>query len=94
MGAKVITISGDSPESLAAYKQKTNLNLIFLSDPKMEVVTKYGLLHAKGGYKGGDVSRPATLIVNKEGFVRWIRATTNLMVRPDPEEILNVLRNP
>jgi peroxiredoxin len=92
LGAKVITLSADSPKSLSAYKQKTGLNLIFLSDPKREVITRYGLLHPKSGYEGEDVSRPATLIIDKEGTVRWIRASTNLMVRPDPQEILGVLR--
>ncbi len=88
----VIAISADSPKSLAVYKQKTGLNIIFLSDSDREVITKYGLLHLKGGYVGEDVSRPATLIVDKESKVRWIRASTNLMVRPDPQEILEILR--
>ncbi len=92
MGARVITVSGDSTKALAAYKQKTGLNISLLSDSNREVIAKYGLLHPKGGYTGEDVSRPATLIVDKEGIVRWIRASTNLMVRPDPQEILEILK--
>jgi peroxiredoxin len=92
LGAKVITISADSPKSLAAYRQKTGLGVILLSDSNREVITSYGLLHPRGGYEGEDVSRPATLIVDKEGIVRWIRASTNLMVRPDPQEILEILQ--
>lgn len=92
MGTRVITISADSPKSLAAYKQRTGLNVILLSDSNKEVIAKYGLLHLKGGYVGEDVSRPATLIVDRDGIVRWIQASTNLMVRPDPKGIMEILR--
>ena len=86
----VVTVSADSPQALASFKKKLGLDFILLSDDKSEVISLYGLVHPKGR-AGQDIARPATLLIDKEGVIRWTQIPSNYMVRPDPEEVLREL---
>jgi peroxiredoxin len=68
-------------------KRELHLDFPLLSDSDERVIKQYGLLHEKG-YRGGDIARPADLLLDDDGVVRWARFTDNIRVRPHPEEIL------
>ena len=37
--------------------------------------------------------RPATVVLDREGVVRWFSASHNFQVRPDPGDVLRVVRS-
>jgi peroxiredoxin len=68
-------------------KRELHLDFPLLSDSDERVIKEYGLLHEKG-QGGHDIARPADLLLDDDGVVRWARFTDNIRVRPHPEEIL------
>ena len=64
----------------------------FLSDPDLAVTRRLGLVHPRGGEDGKDVPRPATIVIDREGVVRWTRLADNVQARPDPHEVLRAVR--
>jgi peroxiredoxin len=60
----------------------------FLSDPKAEVIRRYGVLHAGGGENGRDIARPGEFLVDAAGGIRWINLTEDIRVRARPEAVL------
>jgi len=59
-----------------------------LSDPKAEVIRRYGLLHPKGGEDGQDIARTAEILVDASGTIRWENLTDDLRVRARPGQVL------
>jgi peroxiredoxin len=86
-GAYVVAVSAQTPEENAAM----GLPFPVLSDPDLEVTERYGLVHPKG-YLGKDAPRPATIVIDTGGTIRWVGATDNLRYRPAPEDLLARLR--
>jgi peroxiredoxin len=62
-----------------------------LSDSKMHVIRRYGVLHPGAGPKGGDIARPAEFLLDSNGIVRWVNLTENIAVRARPEQALDAL---
>jgi peroxiredoxin len=56
------------------------------------VTRRFGLVHAGGGAEGQDVPRPATVVLDRAGVVRWFSVSRNIQVRPDPGEVLRAVR--
>ena len=72
----------------ANLRRKAGYTYTFLSDPKLEVIRLYDLLHVAGGPDGHDISRPAEFLVDRAGIVRWENFTEDVRVRPRAEEML------
>ena len=53
---------------------------------------RYGLVHARGGPDGHDVPRPATVLLDRSGVVRWLSLSSNYQVRPDPRDVVRAVR--
>jgi peroxiredoxin len=87
-----VAISVDAPEVSAGLRRKANLTFTFLSDPNLEVIRRYGLLHAGAGPDGHDVSRPAEFLVDRSGTVVWENFTEDVRVRPRADEMLAAAR--
>ena len=62
-----------------------------LADPELEAIDAYGLRHVAGYPTGGDIARPAVIIVAEEGFIREKILTENWRVRPTAEGLLSRL---
>jgi peroxiredoxin len=60
----------------------------FLSDAKGEALRRYDLLHPQAGMGGKDVARPAEILIDPTGTVRWLDLTEDYRVRARPEEVL------
>jgi peroxiredoxin len=73
-------------------RRKASLTFTFLSDPDLDVIRRYGLLHPAAGPDGHDISRPAELLVDRSGTVRWENFTEDVRVRPRAEEMLAAAR--
>jgi len=87
----VVAISTESVERAREAADYYGLEFALLSDPDLEAVGAYGLFHEDGGI-GGDVARPATLVVDQRGDIVWRELTDNWRVRPRVEDVLEVLR--
>jgi peroxiredoxin len=50
------------------------------------------VVHERGGPDGQDVPRPATIVLDQDGVVRWFSVSRNFQVRPDPRDVLRAVR--
>ena len=87
-GIRVAAISVDSPDANRDHRQKLGVTFPLLSDEKREVLRRYDLLHEKGGPEGSDISRPAELLIDPSGTVRWTNFTESVTVRARPGQVL------
>lgn len=62
-----------------------------LSDPELVAIQAYGLLHPDGGIEG-DIARPATFVVDRDGGVAWMKLADDWRVRPRPKELLEIVK--
>ena len=91
-GVRPVAISVDTPEESRDLCRKAKYTYTFLSDPKAEVISRYGLVHKGAGMNGADIARPAEILVDTAGTVRWVNFTEDLRVRARAEELLNAAR--
>lgn len=87
-----MAISVDAPELSENLRKKAGYTITFLSDPNTEVIRRYGILHKGAGMGGGDVARPAELLLDHHGVVQWRNLTEDLRVRARPEQMLAAAR--
>lgn len=92
IGVEIIAISPDPNERSQKVAEGLRLGYRFLSDGDLAVTRRYGLVHAGAGPNGTDVPRPATVVVDRDGVVRWFSVTRNYQVRPDPDDVLRAVR--
>ena len=88
----MIAISVDSIEDNRKVVEKLGLDFAILSDGDRETITAYGLLHEGASIDGGDIARPATLILDADGRVQWRNLTENWRVRVRPEAVIEALQ--
>ena len=91
-GAEILAISPDSNVRSQDFAKRLKVNYRFLSDPDLAVTRQLGLVHAGGGEGGKDVPRPATIIVDANGVVRWVSISSNVQTRPDAAAVLRAVR--
>jgi len=86
----VVAISADAPQATREHLAKTGWTYTFLSDENAAVIRNYGLLHKGAGEGGKDIARPAEVLIDPTGTVRWVNLTEDFRVRARPEEVLGV----
>lgn len=84
----IAAISVDSTEDSRKLSQAKGYTFPVLSDPNAEVIRRYGLLHPKGGEDGQDIARPAEILIDQSGTIRWENLTDDLKVRARPGQVL------
>ncbi len=79
-GVTVIALSKDTPEVARAHRQRDGLELTLLSDPELEIITRFGLLHEAGleakTFLSGSINFPLGW---PTGFKRMAIPTTLLL---------------
>ena len=88
---EVAAISVDSAEESNKLRASQGYTFTFLSDPKAEVIRRYGVLHAGEGEAGRDIARPAEFLVDSTGAIRWVNLTDDLRIRARPENVLKAI---
>lgn len=91
-GVEIVGVSPDPNEQSQKLAEGLKLGYRFLADRDLAVVRRYGLIHAGGGSNGEDVPRPATVVLDRDGVVRWFSVSRNFQVRPDPGDVLRAVR--
>lgn len=91
-GVEVIAVSPDRNEQSQRMADGLKLGYRFVADTDLAVTRRYGLLHAGGGSEGQDVPRPATVVLDRQGVVRWMSLSDTFQVRPDPADVVRAVR--
>jgi len=92
-GIRIVGVSVDTPEQTREYMlQKAGYTFTFLSDPKLETIGRYDLVHAQELASGKDISRPAEFLIDPSGTVRWRMVTENFFVIARPEQVLEAAK--
>ncbi|MBI4063571.1 MAG: peroxiredoxin [Elusimicrobia bacterium] len=87
-GAEVLGISVDSTWTLKAWAKQLNFKHKLLSDFSREVSKKYGLFLADK-----NISQRATVIVDKQGKVTWVKIQPAITMQRENQEILTALKS-
>ena len=70
-GIRIVGISVDLPEQTQKYMlQEAGYTFTFLSDPRLETIRRYDLVHANEIASGKDIARPAEFLIDPSGIVR------------------------
>jgi peroxiredoxin len=72
-GAQILVILGDTPERARKYAETFKLPFPVLSDPKREVYHRFELQRFIG------IQRTASIIVDQNGLIRYIKRTVNTL---------------
>ncbi len=84
----MVAITADPPQATREHLAKTGWTFPFLIDQGAEVSRRYGVLHAGAGPGGADIPRPAELLIDPKGTIRWVELTEDYRVRARPETVL------
>jgi len=85
---EIAAISVDSTVDSRKLSEAKGYTFPVLSDPNAEVIRRYGLLHPKGGEDGQDIARPAEILIDATGTIRWENLADDLRVRARPGQVL------
>ena len=85
----VLAISADSPTDLEEKLLPKGIRFPLLSDTELKAIDAYGLRHENGNPFGGDISRPAVILIDEEGRIVKKMLTENWRIRPTAEMILS-----
>jgi peroxiredoxin len=88
-----VAISVDPPEASRDLARKAGYTFTILSDPQLDAIRRYQVLHASGGPDGHDIARPAEFLVDSSGTVRWTNFTEDIRVRARADEMLAAARS-
>ena len=91
-GIEVIAVSPDENAQSQRLADGLRVRYRFVADPDLAVTRRYGLIHRRGGPDGRDVPRPATVLLDRDGVVRWVALSANFQVRPDPRDVARAVR--
>ncbi len=84
---EVLVILGDKVDKARRYCEELRLRFPVLSDPKRGVYQQYGL------QKTFFIQRSASLVIDCDGIIRYIKTATNPMVwMSETTEVLNLVK--
>ena len=87
-------MSPDTPDENVQFRQENGLPFALLSDVDMSVTDKYGLRHPGGrAATGEDKPYPTTFIIDGQGRVLARLENETHRQRPQPETVLQALRD-
>lgn len=92
LGAEVIAISVDSPQTLNRYKQDQQLNFKLLSDFNKEAIRAYDVVYETFSLGMRGVAKRAAFVIDAEGIVRYAEVLENAGLLPDLAAVRNILR--
>ncbi len=91
---QLVTLCTDTPEQILRGQKRHGAQAVMLSDPDLEVVDRFNLRNqfnlTPKGLKPMPI--PTTLLVDKDGIVRWIDQAEDYQVRSHPDRVLSALR--
>ena len=92
-GYRLAGISYDQPEVLAGFVAKRGITYTLLSDPKSEIIDRYGLRDPQygAGSKAYGVPRPIIFVIGRDGVVKAKLFEETFMKRPPVGLVIETL---
>lgn len=92
-GYKVVGLSYDEPAVTAAFTERRGIRYPLLSDPKSEVIDRWGLRDPQyaAGSRAYGVPRPIIFIIDRRGVIRGSLAEETYQKRPPVSVVLKAL---
>lgn len=92
-GYKVVGLSYDEPSVTKAFTDRRGISYVLLSDPKSEVIDRWGIRDPQYpvGSRAYGVPRPAIFILDRRGVVRASLAEETYQKRPPVSEVLKAI---
>jgi peroxiredoxin len=87
---RVIVVSLDGVAD-AAKTQADFPDLTVLSDEKRGLSNALSVIHAKSAPNGGDTSAPTTVLIDRNGIVRWVYRTPHVSARLSPDDLVEAI---
>jgi alkyl hydroperoxide reductase subunit AhpC len=84
---RVVVVSLERP-SEAQQTQADFPHLLVVADAQGELSTAATVLHPHTAPDGGDTAAPATLLVDRQGTVRWTYRPDRFLTRLSPDDLL------
>ena len=84
---RVIAVSLDNRENSLKTQEKFP-HLVVVSDEKENLAKAAELIAPQRSDSGGDTLTPTTVLLDKDGVVRWVSRKDTFLERPSPEEVL------
>jgi peroxiredoxin len=84
---RIIVVSVEGQED-AKKTQADFPHLLVLADDGRGLSSSADLIHAKSAPDGNDTSAPTTILLDRQGIVRWLYRSPGVMVRLSPDEVL------
>ena len=88
---QILAISVDDTEDSADLAKALHLSYPLLSDPGAKTIRAFGLVHEDPGLGFEQISRPATLLLDREGRIVYRFIPDNWRIRVRPEMLLERL---
>jgi peroxiredoxin len=66
-------------------------HVVVLADQAGTLSRAAGLIHPRAGPDGSDVDAPTTILVDRDGTVRWLYRSPAVNARPSPDDILQAI---
>ena len=93
-GIRIVGISVDAAEQTRVHMiQEAGYTFTFLSDPKLETILRYDLVHAHELASGKDIARPAEFLLDSSGTIRWRMISENFFKIARPEQVLEAAKS-
>jgi alkyl hydroperoxide reductase subunit AhpC len=87
---RVIVVSMEGLED-ARKTQAAFPHLTVIADEGRGLSEAVGLIHARSAPDGRDTSAPTTILVNRQGVVRWLFRPSEVISRLSPNEVLQAI---
>jgi peroxiredoxin len=89
-GTRVIVISLEGQDD-ARQTQARFPHLLVLADAGRGLSEVVGLIHTHSAPDGGDTSAPTTILIDRQGIVRWLYRSGAVVARLSPDEVLQAI---
>lgn len=92
-GYKLVGLSYEPPEVNKTFTDRRNISYVLLSDPKSEVIDRWGLRDPQYpvGNRAHGVPRPAIFILDRRGMIRASLAEETFQKRPPVGVVLKAI---
>jgi peroxiredoxin len=84
---RVVAVSVEGPEE-AAKTQADFPHLVVVADVGRALSSVADVIHPQSGPNGSDTAAPATVLVDRQGTVRWANRPERFLARLSPDQML------
>ena len=92
MGAQVVGVSADAPQTLAAFAKQNGIKHVLLGDLRRQMLPAYDAMITDPNHPIFRYPKRAYFILDKNGTVKYVKVMTNPTELLKPEEVLQAVK--